>query len=140
MIASFLTRWANDCSISPTSRNTWCVFWTAVMKISMTTARLTRLDVFSPAISIRTTPQTSLRDCHQFQYVPVRIVKIEAAAAAPIVELAVFKAPGRAAEHNLGFFDPAKNGVELAIADIESEMMVLKIGFIIEQQGQFLVH
>src|SRR6516162_11171048 len=139
-IASFLTSWANNYSILPISLNTSCVFSTAVTKTSTPTERLTRSGVFSPAISIRTAPQTSLRDSLQFQYVPVRIAKIEAASTAPVVELAVLQTPRRAAEHDLGFFDAAENGVEVAITNMESEMMAAKIRLIVEQQGQFFVH
>ena len=98
--------------------------------------------VFSRAISTRlaAATRTSLRDRHQFQHVPVRIAKIEAAAAAPIIELTVFETPRRAAEHDLGLFHPAENGVELAIGDMEGEMMAVKIGVIVEQQGQSLVY
>ena len=39
----------------------------------------------------------SLRHGHQFEHVSVRIAEIDAAAAAPVVELAVFEAPWRAA-------------------------------------------
>jgi hypothetical protein len=58
--------------------------------------------------------------------VPVRIAKIEAAAAAPIVELAIFEAPRRAAEYDLGFFDPAEDRVKLAAGDMEREIWLSK--------------
>src|SRR5437764_5518469 len=141
-IALFLTPWANSCSIWPTSRSTWCVFSTAATKTSMAMGPLMRSGVFSRGISIRTFPRraTSLRNGHQFQHVPVRIAKIKAAAAAPIVELAVVETPRRAAEHDLGLFHPPKNGVELAIGDMESEMMTVEISVVVEQQGQVFVY
>src|SRR6516162_4980213 len=137
---SFLTRWANNCSKWPTSRNTSCVFSTAGMKTSMPTGRLTRSHVFSLAISIRPSrpARDSLRDCHQFQHVPVRVAKIKTAAAAPIVELAILEAPRRAAEHDLGLFYTAKNGVEFAIGDMEGEVMAVEVALVVEEQGQLL--
>src|SRR6476646_3965115 len=59
-------------------------------------------------------PQPSLRHRHQLQHVPVGILEIDAGAAAPIVELAVVKAPRRAAVGDLGFLDAPENGVEVA--------------------------
>src|SRR6516225_6555153 len=138
-IASFLTSWANNYSILPISLNTSCVFSTAVTKTSTPTERLTRSGVFSPAISIRTARQTSLRYSHQFQYVPVRIAKIEAASTPQLLSLPSSKLHG-ALPNTILAFDPAENGVEVAIANMESEMMAAKIRLIVEQQGQFFVH
>src|SRR5262249_6044323 len=88
----------------------------------------------------RSVDVASLRRRHQLQHVAIRIAKVKAAATAPIVELAVLETPRRAAEDDLGLFDAAKNRVEVAIGDMESEMMTVKIRVIIEQQGQSLVH
>src|SRR5919108_2678440 len=50
---------------------------------------------------------TSLRDRHQFEDMPVPVLEVEPAAVTPIVEPAVIKAPGRAAERKASLFDPA---------------------------------
>jgi hypothetical protein len=47
--------------------------------------------------------------------VAVRIAKIDAAAAVPIIELSVCEAPRRAAECNFGLLDAAQNGIEFAV-------------------------
>jgi len=74
-----------------------------------------------------------LRHGHQLEHVAVRIAKIKTATAAPIVELAVVEAPGRAAEYNIGFPDPPQDGVELAIGDVKSQMMAVEIRVVVEQ-------
>ena len=58
--------------------------------------------------------RSSLRHGHQLEHVAVRIAEIDAAAAVPIVELAVVEAPRRAAESDLRSLDAAEDGVELA--------------------------
>ena len=52
---------------------------------------------------------------------PVGVLKINAAAAIPVVELAVFEAPRSAAEGDFRLFDAGEDGVKLAVADMESE-------------------
>src|SRR5208282_430651 len=64
----------------------------------------------------------SLRHRHQLEHVAVRILKVDAAAAAPVVELAVVEAPRRAAVDQFRLLDSAENRVEFAIADVEGEM------------------
>ena len=54
---------------------------------------------------------------------PVGIAEIEAAAAAPVVELTVIETPRRAAEGDLGFLDSVKDRVEFALADMKGEMV-----------------
>src|SRR5580704_9476476 len=80
-----------------------------------------------------------LRHRHQFQQVAVRIVEIDAAAAAPIVELTIIEAPRRAAVGDLGFFDTRENRVELSVADVKSIVMTLELPICVEQQCQILV-
>ncbi len=78
----------------------------------------------------------SLRHGHQFEHVSVRIAEIDAAPAIPVVELAVFEAPWRAAVSDVLSFDAAQDGVEIAVADMESEMMALEFVGVVEQQRQ----
>ena len=68
-----------------------------------------------------------LRHGHQFEHVAVRITEIDAAAAAPIVELAVVETPRRAAESDFRRLDAAEDGVEFAVADMERQMMALEL-------------
>src|SRR5205085_879506 len=55
----------------------------------------------------------SLRHGHQLEYMAVGILEIDAAAATPIVELAVIETPRRAAVGDFGLFDTAEDGVKL---------------------------
>src|SRR5580704_6348555 len=80
-----------------------------------------------------------LRHGHKLEHVAVGIAEIDAAAAVPVVELAVVEAPRRAAENDLGFFNAAKDGVELGLADMKRVVMALELGIVIEQQRQCLV-
>src|ERR1700684_4316142 len=125
-----LTPWVSICSRSPTNPSTSCASSTAATKISTPMARSMPSAAFSPAIWIDV---QLLRHGHQLEHVPVRILKVQAAAAAPIVELAIVEAPGRAAEHDLGAFDTLENGLEFALADVEGKMMALKFLVGIEQ-------
>jgi len=65
--------------------------------------------------------------------VSVGVLKIDPAAAVPIVELAVFKAPGRAAEGDFRLLDAGEDSVELAVADMESVVMALELRVFVEQ-------
>jgi len=78
----------------------------------------------------------SLGHGHQFEHVSVRIAEIDAAAAVPVVELAVFEAPWRAAVSDFLSLDAAQDGVEFAVADMESKMMALEFVVVVEQQRQ----
>ena len=62
----------------------------------------------------------------------VRIAEIDAAAAAPVVELAVFEAPWRATVSDFLSLDAAQDGVEFAVVDMESEMMALEVVVVVE--------
>src|ERR1700720_3879032 len=80
-----------------------------------------------------------LRHGHQLEHVAVGIEEIDAAAAVPVVELAVVEAPRRAAEGDFCLFDAAEDGVEFGLADMKRVMMTLELGVVIEQQRQRLV-
>src|SRR5947207_14650987 len=86
------------------------------------------------------TNRNSLRHGHQFEHVSVRVLEIDAAAAAPIVEFAVVEAPGRAAVANAGLLDAAEDGLELGGGDVEGEVVTLKRCIVVEQERQRLVH
>jgi len=81
----------------------------------------------------------SLRHGHQFEHVSVRIAEIDAATAVPVVELAVFETPWRAAVSDFLSLDAAQDGIEFAVADMESEMMALEFVGVVEQQRQRFV-
>jgi hypothetical protein len=72
-----------------------------------------------------------LRHGHQLEHVPVWIAEVDAAPAAPIVELAVVEAPGRAAEGDLRLLDAVENGVEFAIVDMEGEVVALEFRLVV---------
>lgn len=70
----------------------------------------------------------------------VRRLEIDAAAAAPIIELAVLPAPGRAAEGASGVAHAREDRVEFRVRDMEGVMASgegLAVG---EEKGQRLVH
>jgi hypothetical protein len=69
----------------------------------------------------------------------VGIAEIEAAAAAPVVELTVIETPRRAAEGDLGFLDSVKDRVEFALADMKGEMVAFKFAVVVEQQVRVLL-
>src|SRR5688572_25411416 len=68
-----------------------------------------------------------LRDGHQLEHVAVRVPEVDAEAAAPVVELAVSQAPGRAAVDDLALLDAAEDGVEFALADVEGVVVALEL-------------
>src|SRR5690348_7195157 len=67
--------------------------------------------------------RSSLRHGHQLDDMAVVVLVIEAAAATPIVELAVFKAPGPASEGKPSALDPLQDRVEFAVADVKRIML-----------------
>ena len=108
----------------------------------MPMARCTPSAVSSPAIWIsrggssagergaarsRAHAHRSLRHGHELEHMSVGVLKIDAAAAVPIVELAVFEAPGRAAEGDFRLLDAVEDSVELAVADMESVVVALEL-------------
>ena len=60
--------------------------------------------------------RSSLRHGHQLDDMAVVVLVIEAAAAIPIVELSVFKAPGPASEGEPSVLDPLQDRVEFGVA------------------------
>src|SRR5215208_5698073 len=82
-----------------------------------------------------------LRHGHELENVAVRILEIEAAAAVPVVELGIGKAPWRAAEGQSGSLDAIKDRVELRVADVERIVMAVeRLHVIVEQERQGIVH
>ncbi len=69
----------------------------------------------------------------------VRIAKIDAAAAVPVIELAILKAPRRAAIGELRRADAAEDGIELGIADVESVVVAFEVPAVIEKQRERVV-
>jgi hypothetical protein len=69
----------------------------------------------------------------------VGTAEIETASASPIVELAVVETPRRAAKSDLGFLDAVEDRVELAVADMDSQVVAFELVVVVEQQRQALV-
>ena len=74
-----------------------------------------------------------------FQHMLVGIAKIKAAAVAKIVELAVIETPGALPKGMLAFLMRSKIAVELAVADIESQMVAFERVVVVEQKRQAFV-
>src|SRR5215831_7390868 len=64
----------------------------------------------------------------------VRVAKIDAAAAVPVVELTVVKAPRCAAIGELRLANAAENGIELGIADVEGVVVALELLVVVVEQ------
>jgi hypothetical protein len=71
--------------------------------------------------------------------VAVRILEIDAAAAIPIVELAIVQAPRRAAVGKPRLFDAVENGIEFGIVHVERIMMTFKSLVRVEEERERLV-
>jgi len=71
--------------------------------------------------------------------VPVRVFEIDAAAAAPMVDLHVGARARAAAIGNALVLDAGEDRVELRFADPERVMMVLEIAALVEIEGQLVV-
>src|ERR1700722_3261950 len=84
-------------------------------------------------------PPPSLRHGHQLEDVAVGVLEVHAAAAVPVVELAVIRVEGRTAVAQACRFDPAEDGLERAVVDMEREMMGVETGRLIEQQCERVV-
>ena len=69
----------------------------------------------------------------------VRVTKIDAAAAVPVVELTVVEAPRCAAISELRLANAAEDGIELGIADVESVMVALELLVVVEEERERLV-
>src|SRR6516162_404081 len=81
----------------------------------------------------------SLRHGHQLEDMAVGVLEVDAAAAVPIVELAVVEAPGRAAVAQALRFDPAEDPVELAVIDVERIVMAVETALLVKQQSERVV-
>jgi hypothetical protein len=62
----------------------------------------------------------------------VRIAKIDAAAAVPVIEVAVLEAPLCAAVGELRLANAAEDGIELGIADVEGVVVALELVLVVE--------
>ena len=64
----------------------------------------------------------------------VRVAKIDAAAAVPVVELTVVEAPRCAAIDQLRLANAAQNSIELGIVDVEGVVVALELFVIVEKK------
>jgi hypothetical protein len=80
----------------------------------------------------------SLRHGHQLQHVAVRVLEVKAAAAAPVVELAVLQAPGRAALGETRLLHAAEDRIELAIAHMKRVMVALELAVVVAMRRRSL--
>jgi len=69
----------------------------------------------------------------------VRVAKIDAAAAVPVIEVKVVEAPRRAAIGELRLPDAAEDRIELGIADVEGVMVALELLAVIEKERDCVV-
>src|SRR5262249_39317161 len=74
-----------------------------------------------------------------FEHVPVRIAEIEAAAAAPAINLHVVKGAGTAAISNALGAHAFEDLVELRLTDLESVVVALKVRIVVEIKRQRVV-
>src|SRR5215470_6697833 len=88
---------------------------------------------------MRSDGKFSLRHGHELEHVPIRVLEIDAAAAAPVIELAVCDPPWRAAIAETGAPYVSQNGVKLGIAHVKGVVMALDRIHGIEQKRQRVV-
>src|SRR5690348_18268757 len=69
----------------------------------------------------------------------VRVAKIDAAAAVPVVQLAIVQAPRRAAIGELRLADAAEDSIELGIADVEGVVVALELLVVVEKERERVV-
>ena len=69
----------------------------------------------------------------------VRVAKIDAAAAVPIVELTVVEVPRCAAVRQLRLANAAQDGIELGVADLEGVVVALELLVVVEKQRERVV-
>ena len=69
----------------------------------------------------------------------VRVAKINAAAAVPVVELTVVEAPRCAAISELRLANAAEDGIELGIADVEGIVVAFELLVIVEKERERVV-
>jgi len=77
--------------------------------------------------------EASVRYGHEFEHMAVRVAKVDAAAAVPIIELTVIEAPRCAAVRQLRLANAAQDGIELGIADVEGVVVALELLVVIEK-------
>src|SRR5215831_4960538 len=80
----------------------------------------------------------ALRPCHQLENVSAGIVKVDAPAAVPVVELSV-PIPWVAAERESRLPHPLQNGVELLVAHMKRIVMSVEILGIVKIERQRLI-
>ena len=69
----------------------------------------------------------------------VRVTKIDAAAAVPVVELTVVEAPRCAAIGELRLANAAEDGIEFGIADVEGVVVALELLVVVEKKRKRVV-
>ena len=69
----------------------------------------------------------------------VRVAKIDAAAAVPVIELTVAEAPRCAAIGELRLANAAEDGIELGIADVEGVVVALELLDVVEKERERVV-
>src|SRR5215813_5112210 len=69
----------------------------------------------------------------------IKVAKIDAAAAVPVIELTVVEAPRCAAIGELRLADAAEDGIELSIADVEGVVVALELLVVIEKERERVV-
>src|SRR5580704_3629902 len=69
----------------------------------------------------------------------IRVAKIDAAAAVPVVELTVVEAPRCAAIGELRLANAAEDGIELSIADVEGVVVALELLVVVEKERERVV-
>jgi|SRR6516165_5165694 len=69
----------------------------------------------------------------------VRVAKIDAAAAVPIIELTVVETPRCAAVRQLRLANAAQNSIELGIVDVEGVVVALELFVVVEKKCERIV-
>src|SRR5215468_7461288 len=69
----------------------------------------------------------------------VRVAKIDAAAAVPVIELSIVEAPRCAAVGELRLANAAEDGIELGIADVEGVVVALELLSVVEKERERVV-
>src|SRR6185503_11457097 len=76
----------------------------------------------------------------QFEQMAVRVVKVDAPATVPIIELPVFRIPRMAAVCQPSFLCSLKNGVEFVVTHVKRIVMRLKRIVLIEIKRESVIH
>src|ERR1700752_245135 len=69
----------------------------------------------------------------------IRVAKIDAAAAVPVVELTIVEAPRCAAIGELRLANAAEDGIEFGIADVEGVVLALELLVVVEKERERIV-